>query len=120
MKGTDMKPDDFLMQAWKQQLDAGLRLAEAILEGATKMREAQLEAATEAHADALATQKAIAGAADAQELLRLQAQWASSSLQQSMAYWRAMQETAMETGAELAKCLAAQAPAATQIDRAGT
>jgi phasin family protein len=100
-----MKPDDLLVQACKQQLDAALRAVEALLEGATKMHEAQLEAAAEAHAAVVATRKAIAGATDAQQLMTLQAQWASANLGKCMAYWRAMQETAMETDTEMLKSL---------------
>jgi phasin family protein len=107
-----MKPDDFLVQAWKQQLDAGLRAAEAILEGATRMHEAQLEAAAEAHAAVVATRRAIAGATDAQDLMRMQAQWAGANMEKCTAYWRTMQETAMETHAELLKCLPVQAATA--------
>src|SRR5215813_13111883 len=49
------KPEDFLLQAWKQQLDIGLRLIETTVEGAIKMRQVQLEAATETYAKAVAT-----------------------------------------------------------------
>ena len=35
---------DMFMQAWKAQLDAGLRVLETITEGAIRMHEAQLEA----------------------------------------------------------------------------
>jgi hypothetical protein len=36
------QPQHVLTKAWKQQLDAGFRIIEAIVEGATKMREKQL------------------------------------------------------------------------------
>lgn len=108
-----MKPEDFLLQLSKQQLDAAFRIVETILEGATMMREAQLEAAVGAHADAIATQRAIAAATGAAELLRLQTQWAKANVEKSIAYWRSTYETAMQTNAELAKCLWTQAPGAT-------
>lgn len=41
----------------------------AITEGSKRMREAQLKAATEAHASVEALHKRIAGAGDAQELM---------------------------------------------------
>jgi diketogulonate reductase-like aldo/keto reductase len=64
------QPQHVLTKAWKQQLDAGFRIIEAIVEGATKMREKQLEAA--------------------------QAQWAAANAQKCVEYWRAMQETWMQ------------------------
>jgi len=51
-----------MMDAWKRQLDSSMRITEAIIEGSTRMHEVQIEAATEAHADAVATQKALAAA----------------------------------------------------------
>ena len=42
--------EDFLVKAWKRQLDGALRMAEAITEGAEKIRQVQLDAAVEAHA----------------------------------------------------------------------
>ena len=73
----EAKPEDMFMQAWKAQLDAGLRVLETITEGAIRMHEAQLEAATEAHADADATRKAILAATDASQLMKLCAEWAA-------------------------------------------
>ena len=99
------KPQEFIMQAWKQQLDAGLRAVEALVEGATRMHEVQLEAATQAHADAVATQQAIAAASSPADILRLQAEWAQSNASRCVAYWRCLQEAAAETNAEVAKCL---------------
>lgn len=100
-----MTPENLLLQAWKQQLDIGFRVMETLLEGATKLREAQLEAACGAHADAVATQKALAQATSASELLRLQAQWAGASLESSMAYWRAVYEAMTDTSTNLSNCM---------------
>lgn len=99
-----MKAEDFFLAAWKRQLDIGFRALETLLEGATKLHEAQLEAACDAHADAVATQKKIAQAADASELLRLQAQWAGANLESSLAYWRLMYEAMSDTNKDLANC----------------
>ena len=103
----DGNPQEFMMQAWKQQLDAGLRAIEALVEGATRMHEVQLEAAMQAHADAVATQRAIAQAASPAEILRLQAQWTQSNAGQCVAYWRSLQEAAAETNAKVTGCLCA-------------
>lgn len=99
------KPENFLIQAWKKQCDAGLRVIETIIEGATKIRETQLHAAAEAHADAEATRKAIAAATDASQLLTLQTEWARANVDRSLAYWRSMYQTVMETDAALMKCV---------------
>ena len=99
------KPEDFVMQAWKKQCDTSLRAMETLIEGATKIREAQLEAASFAHADAEATRKAIAAATDPSQLLRLQTEWARANVEKALAYWRSNYQTVMETNAELVKCL---------------
>jgi phasin family protein len=100
-----MKPEDFFLQAWKQQLDTGFRVMETLLEGATKLHEAQLEAACSAHADLVATQKTMAQAASASELLRLQAQWAGANVESGMAYWRRIHEAMNATNAEVVSCM---------------
>lgn len=105
------KPEEFILQAWKAQLDSGLRAIEALVEGATQIHEAQLEAATAAHADAVATQKAMASASSPDELMRLQAEWTRANAEKCLAYWRCMYETTMQTNAEVAKCLCGQAAA---------
>lgn len=104
------KPEDFLMQAWKRQCDAGLGALEAIIEGATKIHETQLQAAAEAHADAEATRKAITAATDPSQLFKLQAEWARANAQKSLAYWRSVYQALAETGAAVAKCAGGAAP----------
>ena len=103
------KPEDFLLQAWKRQADAGLRLLEAMVEGSTRMREIQLEAAAQAHADAEATRKALATANDLPQLLKLQTQWAQANAGKCLEYWRSVFQSVMETDAALAKCIYAEA-----------
>jgi len=94
--------EDFLVQAWKQQLDAGLRMIETIVEGATKLHEVQIEAAADAHADAVATQKAIAAATDMSQLLKLQAEWTRANAEKCGAYWRELFGVVAQTQAALA------------------
>ena len=106
------KPEDFLVQAWKQQLDAGLRFIETVIEGATKLREAQLEAAADAHADAEATRKALAAASDPSQLMTLQVQWVRANLEKAAAHWRRLYDIVAETDAALVKCACSVAPAA--------
>lgn len=107
-------PQEFMLTAWKQQIDIAFRMIEAVTEGATRLHEVQLDAATEAHADAVATQKAIQGARDPAKILELQAQWTRANAEKSAAYWRRIFETCMQTEIELAQCAFRQGRAAAQ------
>jgi len=99
------KTDNAMLDAWKRQLDATMRITEAIIEGSTRMHEVQIEAATEAHADAVATQKALAGAKGPDELLRIQTEWLVANQKKSMEYWKGLYEAAAATNAQLMGCL---------------
>ncbi len=94
--------DDFLVQVWKQQLDTGLRVMEALVEGVTRLREMQLEAAARAHADLEATRKSMAAATDIVRLLELQAEWARANAQRCAEYWRGLYDVAARTQADIA------------------
>ncbi|MGE3376590.1 MAG: phasin family protein [Vicinamibacteria bacterium] len=102
--------DNSMLDTWKRQLDAAMRLTEVVIEGSERMREVQLEAAAEAHADAVATQKSLAAATTPQELMRIQAEWLAANQKKSMEYWKALYETAAETNAQLMKCLRESMP----------
>jgi len=81
---------DLFLQAWKAQFDTGLHVLETVTEAAIRMHEAQLEAATEAHADLEATRKAIASATDASHVLQLYTEWSRANAGKSFAYWRSL------------------------------
>jgi phasin family protein len=98
--------------ALKRQLESGFAVLRAITEGSRKLQEAQLKAATEAHAAVEAMHKRLAEAGDGQDLWRIQSEWMSASLEKSLAYWRELYETAIETESSIAKLLAAQLPLA--------
>jgi phasin family protein len=102
--------DNTMMQAWKNQLDAAMRVTEAVIEGSTRMHEVQIEAATEAHADAVATQKSLAAARSPAEMLRIQAEWLAANQKKSMEYWRQLYGAAAATNAALLSCLRERAP----------
>lgn len=95
--------EPFSLQAWKRQLEAGVRLAEELVEASTRLHEIQLEAAAEAHADLEATRKAIAAATDMTQLLKLQAEWAQANARRSAAYWSSVSRTVFEMTAALVK-----------------
>jgi hypothetical protein len=96
---------EFLMNACKQNVDCGMRVVEALAEGATKIREIQLETATEAHADAVATQRSIAGTAQPAEMWKYYSEWLLGSAQKSAAYWQQIAKTVNETNNAVLKCL---------------
>jgi phasin family protein len=102
--------DNAALDAWKRQLDAAMRITEAIIEGSTRMHEVQIEAATDAHADAVATQKSLAAASGPAELLRIQTEWYVANQRKSMEYWRGLYEAAADTNAKLMNCLREAAP----------
>jgi len=106
--------------ALKRQLEFGLAVLEVITEGSRKLQESRLKAAPEAHAAVEAVHKRLATAGDGQELWRLQSEWMSASVEKSLAYWRELYQTAIETESSIAKLLAAQLPlAATFVPGAG-
>ena len=102
-------PGDLAVKACKQQLETAMSVIEAITEGSKRMREAQLKAATEAHASVEALHKRIAGAQDAQELWRIHSEWSSANLGKALAYWRELYEIALATQSSIVKCLTQQA-----------
>ena len=99
------KRQDMSVQAWKAQLDAGMRVFEILTEGAMRVYEAQLEAATEAHADAEATRKALAAATDMGQVMKLCAEWARANSEKSFACCRSFVEAVAETDKEVVKCV---------------
>ena len=98
-------PTDFLIKACKQNIDCGMRVIEALVEGATKVRELQLEAATEVHAGTVATQKAIAATNDPAEMWKQYSQWMVSNAQKSASYWQTIAQATAETNAAVFKCM---------------
>ncbi|MDH3320502.1 MAG: phasin family protein [Betaproteobacteria bacterium] len=105
-----MPTDKTMMEAWKRQLDAAMRLTEAVIEGSQRMREVQIEAAANAHADAVATQKALAGASGPDELMRIQTEWLAANQRKSVEYWRRLYEAAAETNTQVMTCLRESMP----------
>jgi len=98
-------PADFFVKACKDNIDCGMRVIEALVEGATKVRELQLEAATEVHANTVATQKAIAACSDPTEMWKQYSQWMLANAQKSAAYWQSIAQAMGETNAAVFKSL---------------
>ena len=122
-KGTTMETvntyDATMAPLLKRQYEAGLAVLEAIAEGSRKLQEVQLKAATEAHAALEAMHKQVAQGGNGQEMWRLQSEWMAANAEKSLAYWRQLYETAVETETTIARLLTAQLPAALTAPGAG-
>lgn len=75
-------------EIWKQQVNSGLQVLDAVAEASAKMRSTQLAAANETHQRTVEAEKLLAGAKDAQELWNAQCTWASANAERAAAYWR--------------------------------
>lgn len=93
------------LEAWKRQFDTTLQIIETMTEGAARMREGQLQAAVNAHANAAAAQQSALKAGDPTQLLGAEAQWIQHNVEQSVEYWRTLFAAALETQSSLLKCL---------------
>ena len=100
-----------MFQTWKQQVDSGFRMIDAIVQGAMEMRTSQLAAAAEAHARDLDTEKSVMGAKTPEDLLLIQINWMSSNFERSMSYWSQMFHAAADANAKLLECFREQSEA---------
>ena len=92
-------------EIWKQQVNAGLQILDALVEADAKVRAAQLAAANEAHQRTVEAEKLLAGAKDAQELWNAQCTWASQNAERAAAYWREQFEAMGEANARILKLM---------------
>ena len=92
-------------EIWKQQVNAGLQILDALVEADAKVRAAQLAAANEAHQRTVEAEKLLAGAKDAQELWNAQCTWASQNAERAAAYWREQFEAMGEANARILRLM---------------
>ena len=92
-------------EIWKQQVNAGLQILDALVEADAKVRAAQLAAANEMHRRTVEAEKLLAGAKDAQELWNAQCGWASQNAERAAAYWREQFEAMGEANARILKLM---------------
>lgn len=111
-------PDQILEQ-WRKHSEAGLRMMDAVVEAATRMREAQLAAAQETHQRMQALQRSLASAKSAQELWGEQWNWALGCAEQSAAYWRNLFEAMNEANGKVMRCMQEGSGAAGPLPFAG-
>ena len=96
---------DLILEQWRKQAEAGVRMMDAVVEATTRMREAQLAAAQETHERMAKLQKALAGAKSAQEMWSEQWNWTLASCERSTAYWRNLFEAMNEANNRITRCL---------------
>jgi len=97
-----------ILQTWKEQLDTGLKLIDAAVQGTLEMRSSQLAAAMETHARDLDAEKLVTGATSLSDLLAIQLEWMTGNLERSMAYWTQMFQAAADANTKLLECLREQ------------
>lgn len=112
-------PAALVLDAWKRQCDTAMKVTEAIIEGAEKAREIQLEAGVDAHAWLEANRKALAAVPSAAELLAMQSRFVTEDLGKVAQYWSRLAANARDTQARVLQILAEAplaAPAALPLD----
>jgi hypothetical protein len=110
---------DQFFDAWKQQVEASVRVMDALVEADAKLRSSQLSAANEAHERTQALEKALADCKNAQELWGAQWNWALATCERSAAYWRNLFEVMQEANAKMARCMQERVQGAAQTRGAG-
>ena len=90
--------------AWKRQIDLGLQVAEAIVEGTQKAREIQRNAAAETHAWLEAARKTL-GAAPPGELAALDMRLAQENFAKMGQYWAALATNVRDTQSRIFELL---------------
>ena len=94
---------DLAVSTWKENIDASLRMFEAITEATFKIHETQMKAAAEMQASTEAVRKQFEHATNPQDLLRIQSEWMSGGLEKSLGYWREIFEVAAQTQTNFGK-----------------
>lgn len=99
-------------ECWQRQLNAGLRIVDAALGSAVKVRDAQMPAASEVLARAAELQKALIEARSPLELWTIQCNWMMDSATRAIALWKGMFDAATEASATFCSCLREEGEAA--------
>jgi len=89
----------------RQQYELALDLADAVLVGAERLQQAQLEAARDIQAQNRKSADALAGVADPRALMTAQAALASTRWQAAMRQWSGMGEIVQKTNADCVRIL---------------
>jgi len=94
-----------LMETWKQQLDAALRLVDATVQGTLEMRSSQLAAAMETHARDVHAETSVSRAKSVMDLWAIQMDWMTGNFERSLAYWTQMLQAANDANSKILESL---------------
>ena len=94
---------DLAVSTLKQNIDASLRMFEAITEATKKMQETQLKAVSDMQAATEAVRKQFEHASNPQEFWRIQNEWMNGGLEKSLGYWREFFEAAAQVQTSISK-----------------
>ena len=97
------------VEGWQKQMNAGLRVMDAMLAGAVKARDAQLPAAGEFMARVAELQKSMLEARTPLDLWTVQCNWMMESATRGMALWTGLIDAASETTGTVCNCLREEA-----------
>jgi hypothetical protein len=110
---------DQILEQWRKQSEAGVRMMDAVVEATSHMRESQLAAAQETHERIQTLQKALAAAKSAQEMWGEQWNWTLANCERAAAYWRDLFEAMNEANGKIARCMQDGASAAGPLPFSG-
>lgn len=96
-------------EGWQRQLNAGLRIMDAVLGNAVKVRDAQWPAAGEILARTAELQKAMLEARSPLELWTLQCNWMIEGSTRALALWKGLFDAAIAANANIGACLREEA-----------
>ena len=94
-----------LIETWKQQLDASLRLVDAAVQGTLEMRSSQLAAAMETHARDVHAETSVSRAKSVMDLWAIQMDWMTGNFERSLAYWTQMFQATNDAGSKILESL---------------
>jgi hypothetical protein len=97
-------PSEAFVAVWKRQIDLGLQVAEAIVQGVQATREIQRDAAAETHASLEAARSALASTSPA-ELAAVQLRLSQENLGKVAHYWGALANNARDTQGRIMELL---------------
>lgn len=101
-------------ECWQRQMNAGLRIMDAALGSAARVRDAQMPAAGEFLARSAELQKAMLDARSPLELWTVQCNWMMDGATRAMALWKGMFDAASEASANFCGCLREEAQQAAE------
>ena len=109
-----------MLETWKRQLEATLRLVDAAVEGSLEMRSSQLAAAMETHARDVHAETSVSRAKSVMDLWAIQMDWMTGNLERSMTYWAQLFQAANDASSKILESLREQAQALNEAEGPAT